>query len=375
MLLANPFKPDPRVKKEALTLSQAGHRVRIVAWDRDCRLPEKEDLEGVEVRRVRVRAPYGSFLPLVPGFLLFYLRLLLGCLKEGVDAVHCHDMDTLVPGILIGALRNARVVYDMHESYPDFVSTFAPGFLVRLLRFAEPLLIRRSDLVIVTSSMLGEIARQAGASKVLPVMNCYDPFPPGGERARDLRRSLLDGDGFLVVYVGGLFPGRGLEEMVRAVSGVEGVRLFLGGYGPLEGELIAMVDGLGVQERVILGGEIDPSLVPDYDAAADLLFAMYKADDPNNVLTIPNKFFESVAAGKPILVSDVGEKSLLVAEVGNGLAVDPSDVGAITGAIRTLRDDPGTYTDMVSAARRSQDIYSWARMAGVLTRAYSDLLA
>jgi len=62
------------------------------------------------------------------------------------------------------------------------------------------------------------------------------------------------------------------------------------------------VNRLGIEERVVFAGEVDPREVPVYDAAADLMFAMYEAVDPNNVVTIPNKLFESIAAAKPILV-------------------------------------------------------------------------
>ncbi|MBU7004454.1 MAG: glycosyltransferase, partial [Theionarchaea archaeon] len=182
MFLANAYKPDPRVRREAISLVEAGHSVRIYAWDRDCRYPESEESDGIKVERIEVRGAYGKFLPLLPGFLTFYLRLILRSMKDGSDVIHCHDMDTLVPGVIVSRLTGRNLVYDMHESYPDFISTFAPWILVGVLRFVEPFLIRRAGLVITTSSMIGDIARRAGAKKVVPVMNCFDPFPPPGER-------------------------------------------------------------------------------------------------------------------------------------------------------------------------------------------------
>ena len=374
MFLANPFKPDLRVKKEALSLQRAGYEVRVLSWDRECRFPQHEGIDGVKVTRIRVAAPYGRFLPLVPGFFLFYLNLVLKSIRVNIDAVHCHDMDTLLPGLLVSRLKRAVLVYDMHESYPDFISTFAPRGLVWLLRLAEPMLIRRTDLVIATSSMIADIAARAGAGKVIVVMNCFDPLPPLADEAREIRRSLIREDELLIVYVGGLFAGRGLEEVVEAVSMVDGVKLFMGGYGPLEGDLRSLAAKLGAADKVIFGGEIDPANVPAYDAAADVLLAMYKATDPNNVLTIPNKLFESIAAAKPIIVSNIGEKSRLVSAEGNGIVVDPSDVGAIAQAFRTLKGDPRGYEAMASSAKRCQERYSWARMAAILNEGYAAVL-
>jgi glycosyltransferase involved in cell wall biosynthesis len=261
----------------------------------------------------------------------------------------------------------------MHESYPDFISTFAPGLLVGILRFVEPFLIRRAELVITTSSMIGDIAKRAGAKNVVPVMNCFDPFPPPGKRAEEVRKSICKENEFLVLYIGGFFAARGLEEVVRAVSSLEGVKLFMGGYGPIEEDLKDLARETGASDRIIFGGEIDPAIVPDYDAAADLLFAMYKGTDPNNILTIPNKFFESIAAAKPIMVSDLGEKSRLVAEEGNGIAVDPGDVAAVAEAIGRLRDDDDLYERMRNASRDAQSRFNWGAMAGRLVDSYAEL--
>ncbi len=374
MFLANAFKPDPRVRREALTLIEAGNRVTVFAWDRECKYPAEEVIDGIKVVRFRIAAPFGSFLPLLPGFIRFYVNLLRACMRDSPDVIHCHDMDTLKPGVLVSRLKGTKLVYDVHESYPDFISTFAPAVLVRVLRFVEPCLIRRADLVVTTSSMISEIAERAGAKKVIAVMNCFDPFPDYRDEAERIRRALLSEGEFLIVYIGGLFAGRGLEEVIEAVSMVEGTRLFMGGYGPLEPELKRLARSLGAGDRVTFAGEIEPSMVPKYDAAADLLFAMYKSDDPNNVLTIPNKLFESIAAAKPILVSDLGEKSELVSNEGNGMVVDPEDVGSIARAISLLKEDRDTYQRMSDASRRSQARYNWAKMADKLVNAYSGLL-
>ena len=377
MFLSNPFKPDPRVKREAGSLSRAGFRVKVLAWDREGRFEREEVVDGFEVVRFRFRSGYGSLTRLVPGFLLFYAYLLVHVTRSRPDVVHCHDMDTVLPGLIASLILGCKVVYDMHESYPDFVSTFSPSFFVSFLRILESFIAPRCDLVIVTSTMIGELARKNGARRIVAIMNCFDPFNVQEKEARDLRRRILGrrDDWFLVLYIGGLFPGRGLEKVVQAVSRVEKVVLFLGGYGPYETDLKRLVNKLGIEERVVFAGEVDPREVPLYDAAADLMFAMYEAVDPNNVVTIPNKLFESIAAAKPILVSDVGEKARLVSEIGNGIAVDPRDVDGIAQAIENLARDGELYARMVSRAKQGQDRYSWASMESRLIQAYRQLIA
>ncbi|MCK4432384.1 MAG: glycosyl transferase family 1, partial [Methanomicrobia archaeon] len=67
MLLSNPFKPDPRVYKEAKSLVNNGYDVTVFAWDRECKYPKKEIIDGIKIERVRLKAPYDSNL------LLFFL--------------------------------------------------------------------------------------------------------------------------------------------------------------------------------------------------------------------------------------------------------------------------------------------------------------
>jgi glycosyltransferase involved in cell wall biosynthesis len=102
---------------------------------------------------------------------------------------------------------------------------------------------------------------------------------------------------------------------------------------------------------------------------------MYKGVDPNNVLTIPNKFFESIAAAKPIMVSNLGEKSRLVEEEGNGVSVNPDDADAVVGAIRSMRDDAGLYGKIASSAKAAQARYNWSGMAKRLSESYEVLLS
>ena len=65
MTLSNPFKVDPRVYKEALTLVNSGYEVTILAWDREGTHPLREIVDGIKVERIRVRAKYGSIIVFV----------------------------------------------------------------------------------------------------------------------------------------------------------------------------------------------------------------------------------------------------------------------------------------------------------------------
>ena len=117
MLLTNAYDPDPRVRQEALALIKIGCRVRLLAWDRDCKSPAHEVMEGVEVERVRLASSHGRGTTQVFFYAALYLRMFWRGWRVPFDAVHCHDLDTLPLGFLLGKLKRKPIVYDAHESF------------------------------------------------------------------------------------------------------------------------------------------------------------------------------------------------------------------------------------------------------------------
>src|SRR5437588_8600203 len=112
MLLTNAYDPDPRVRQEALALLSMGYRVRLLAWDRDLKSPETELMEGVEVERVRLPSSHGRGTTQIFFYSALYLRMLWRGWKVPFAAVHCHVLDTLPLGFLLGKVKRKPIVYD-----------------------------------------------------------------------------------------------------------------------------------------------------------------------------------------------------------------------------------------------------------------------
>src|ERR1700729_1228732 len=121
MLLTNAYDPDPRVRQEALSLIGMGCRVQLLAWDRDRKAPASESMEGVEVRRVFLASAHGRGNTQIFFYAWLYLKMLWLGWRTSFDAVHCHDLDTLPLGFLLGKSKGKPIVYDAHESFADML--------------------------------------------------------------------------------------------------------------------------------------------------------------------------------------------------------------------------------------------------------------
>jgi glycosyltransferase involved in cell wall biosynthesis len=175
----------------------------------------------------------------------------------------------------------------------------------------------------------------------------------------------------VAVYVGGLLPGRGLEQAIDALALAPGVRLRLigperPGYGAA---LRARARERGVDDRVEWRAALPPRDVVPALAGAAVGLNLIQPICESYRLTLPNKLFEYLAAGIPVLSSDVPVSARFVAEHGIGEVVGADDVPGIARALERLGANGGgaRFHGPIGDARAT---LTWAREKEVLLRTY-----
>lgn len=375
MLLSNGFNPDVRVHKEAKTLVDNGYEVEIIAWDRLSERPKKETVDGIKVDRIQIGSAYGKIASNLLTFPLFWTIAFFELLSRDFDVVHCHDFDTLLVGFLAGKLKRRCVVYDAHENYSAQKASKLPGPMIWKIARLESFLSRHVDCVITVNEILGGLFKGFGA-RVVVVMNCQrlEEYQLSKKAVEEARRRINPKNEFLIVYIGGFIAGRGLEKMLQAMVLMKGEgqkmpRLVLFGRGPLEGKLRKLVDDNDLNDSVLFGGFIDPSEVPLYTEASDLIFALYMSDEMNNRFASPNKLFEAVAAGRPIIVTGVGILGEVVRKEKIGIVIGCRPEEIVTG-IKLLADKGKIYRELSENSKKTSNRYNWAEEEKKLLRVY-----
>jgi hypothetical protein len=201
MLLTNAYDPDPRVRQEPLALVAMGCRVRILAWDRDLKSPMFEYMEGVEVERVFLASGHGRGTSQLFFYAWLYLKMLWRAWKISFDVVHCHDLDTLPLGFVLGKLKRKPIVYDAHESFPDMLAGSVPRVVQRGLLLLENFFIRRIDLLITVGERLRRHFAERGARHSVVVGNWkrLGEFARSEQQNSEVRRRLGIPGGALAV--------------------------------------------------------------------------------------------------------------------------------------------------------------------------------
>lgn len=374
MLLTNAYDPDPRVRQEALALIGMGCRVRLLAWDRDLKAPATALMEGVEVERVYLSSAHGRGTTQIFFYAWLYLKMLWRGLRTQFDVVHCHDLDTLPLGFILGKLKRKPIVYDAHESFPDMLEGNIHPAVQRGLSLLENFFIRRIDLLITVGEKLRRHFAERGARHSVVVGNWkrLGDFSRSEQQNQETRRRLGIPDGAtVVVCITQLLKDRKIEELLQAADECPDVYVILGGNGVLHD---VVEQAATVNPRILYVGFVSGKQIADYTCAGDVVYYGFEPENPNARFSAPNKLFEALAAGRPLITGDFGEIADVVREAECGIVLPEYSVEEIRKAFAILEDRNARNSMAANARRHGKAFLNWEQGEEILYREYSVFL-
>jgi glycosyltransferase involved in cell wall biosynthesis len=383
-VVLNPFTHDARVLRAASLGTELGGRVSVLAMQAPG-LPARETIGGVAVRR------FGLVTRPLPRRrvwqMLKYAELAGRMTAAGVrahpDLVHAHDLNALPIGWAIARLTGARLVYDSHELWADrSPGETRPGWFMRAGLRAERFFGRRSDAVVTVSDGIAELLRRDAGLRVEGVVRNL-PVPAealpadGAGKGGPLRRALGVGpEDAVLLYQGGLHPGRGLEGLVEAVARLprgRAVLVFLGA-GSLRPALEERAAALSLGSDVRFLDAVPPGELVAWTRGATLGLHPIEDRGLNHRYCLPNKLFEYIQAGVPVLVSDLPEMRRVVEEYRVGETCTPGDPAALAERIGAMLSDPARLATYRRNTVRAASELNWNREKGRLAAVYRSLL-
>lgn len=393
---------DSRVQREALALAAAGAAVTLICTERGGLIPDHLE------RTVRIleagdpavsprpgSAPFGGGAPRGPmrrwlarvRWLLRYRRAATAfgrrAAMAGEDASiwHLHDFPAL-SSVTAALPKGARFVYDSHEIFFDSgTAGRLPGPLRWWLRRREDRLIAAAEAVVTVNVACSEELGRRHPRRIAVVHNCLPLWHGPHSEVDPLREAVgLDPGDRIVLYHGNLAADRGLLELASAMDqpGLESAHLVYLGNGPLHDVLAGLAADLRFRGRIHLVGAVPPDDLPDWICRADVGAMPNQPSNLNERLSTPNKLFESIAVGLPVVSSDFPARRRIVADDPDGplgALCDPTDPRAIGAAIRSILElDDAARADLrrrcLMAARER---WNWEHEAQVLVELYRSL--
>ena len=374
MLLSNCFDPDPRVYAEARALVEHGYDVSILAWDRDRKKPPKEVIDGIQVERIYLRSTHGRGATQI----FFMAAVLIVFVWKGLfrrfDVIHTHDFDTLPAGVLIAILRRKTLVYDAHEEYASMLHGNIPPVMERFLLFFEKQLLRSVDLLITVGEKLRAEFERRGARRTVVVGNWkkLDDYRANEGTRREVRSELsVPQDAMLVCYIASLTQERHIPELLSALASRPDIHLVIGGGGNLAAQVSAHAK---THANVHFLGFVPHHRIPRYTIASDVVYYGFEIDHPNARYSAPNKLFEALATGLPVISADFGEIGRIIRENDCGILLEKFSEENILNALDLCRDAQRLHKWKENAATIGRTKYNWSHAEATLLTAYKSLL-
>lgn len=366
IIRSNPVKPDSRVEKEAWALKKAGYDVHILAWDRDAGRRETEDFVTVSeveipITRLGHKASFGEGFKNIKPYIEFQFHMREWLKKHTFDIIHACDFDTAFFSYGIAKRKKERFVFDIF----DFLFDKPTSFMQKCVKRAQYMLINKADATIIcTEERKNQIV--GSAPKNLTVIH----NTPAAAQAEKAAADTIPSDRVKIVYVGILQDYRLLKEVVEAVSQSEMIEIHIGGFGKYEDYLREMAK---TSDNIYFYGRTTYADTLAIEKACDIMLAIYDPTIDNHFYAAPNKFYESLMLGKPVVMVRGTGMSQVVEENNIGVLIEYSKEGFIKGIAQLIEKKPQWEAMGERMQKLYKKQYSWAEMEKRLLTLYQEL--
>ena len=365
---ANPVKPDSRVEKEVTCLHNHGYEVSVLGWDRNDDYPLRseplnDNLSDVTAYRVGIKASFGSGMKNFRYLLKFQHEIRKFLKKNRYDVVHACDFDTAFTAFHSINHKRTRFVYDIFDYYADAFAI--PSFMRKPVIALDRKLINEADIDIICTEQRREQIAGTEPRKLIVIHNC-----PPTTLVDVSKGSSIKGEAVKVAYFGILSASRLIKEMVEVVSEDQHYELHIGGFGVLE-EYVK--EAAAHHPNIIFYGTVPYRKVLETENDCDILTAIYDPTVRNHYYAAPNKFYEALMLGKPVIMAKNTGMSDVVEKNNIGATIEFSESGfrdGLNALTRRKNEWPQISSRMIQLYNEQ---YSWEEMEKRLISAYETL--
>ncbi len=357
---SNPVSPDPRVEKAACCLQNAGYSCKVLGWAR--KNSEKKTTQPsscLNINRMYFPGKFGGGFLNFLGLAIFNFWLLYNHLINRPKVAHAYDLDTVVPALVARFFVKTKVVYDIADWYADSRKvSFLRSFVTKFERWV----CSKADLIILPHE---DRFQQVGfePKRWIVIYNSPKDILPAQDFNIQLNQNYF-------AYVGVLQPDRGILQIIKAAAAAK-VKLVIAGFGPLTELFNAQGEN---EEFVEFRGKVSYNEALAIEKNALAILALYDPKIPNNRFAAPNKLYEAMMLGKPIVTTSDNSAGKIVEAERIGITVTYDDLKTLTNALIFLKNNPSQREQMGQRARTLYEKqYSFAKQDQKLQLAYKAL--
>ncbi|PQJ82629.1 glycosyltransferase [Polaribacter glomeratus] len=291
---------------------------------------------------------------------LFYaeynIRLFFYLIFRKYDYILSNDLDTLPACFFASSIKNTALVYDSHELFSEGPELQGRKFVQGFWRKLEDYLLPKVKNAYTVSQSIIDFYDDKYQNKMGLIRNI------------PLKKDVLELDDVVfpttkrtILYQGVLNPGRGLKPMIKALKFIDNLDLIIIGYGKVEAELKAFVIEEKMTERVHFLGRISRDKLFNYTKKATLGMVLEEPLGLSFQFSLPNKLFDYIHAGIPIVAGNLPEITSIVKEYKVGVLVENYEPKTIAAAINNLLNDEALMLQIKENQQIAKEILCWEK--------------
>lgn len=332
MSVINDLSTDQRVHKHCLLLGQKGFEVVLIGRHTSTSVP----LEQRTYSMHRMKLPFEKG-PLF--YASFNIALFFHLLFRRSDLLFSNDLDTLLPNFLASKIKRKPLIYDSHEFFTEVPELVERPRVQKIWLAIEKRILPKLRFSLTVNRSIADLYEQKYGVKMKVLRN----IPPFSELTGELSKSELAIPEYRKVIIlqgAGINMHRGAEEAVEAMRYIDDAVLLIVGSGDVVEKLKQMVADFEISDRVIFKGRMPYQEMMAHTRLADLGLSLDKDTNVNYRFSLPNKLFDYIHAGIPILASDLVEVKRIVEQYEVGEIVKSFDPPLLSQQIREMLFSP-----------------------------------
>jgi len=365
MSVTNDISTDQRVHKIATTLMKLGLKVTIVGRLLKNSLPLQREYK---THRMKLFFTKGALF-----YAEFNIRLFFWLLFQKCDILTANDLDTLLANYLVSKLRKKKLVYDSHEYFTEVPELLARPRVREVWLTIEKNIFPKLKYVSTVNDSIAGFYEERYKIRPVVIRNIANKLILSITKTK--KSEGFPEDKYLIIMQGGAINvDRGGEELLSAMLYIDNAILLFAGSGDKIPELKKMCTDLQLNDKVKFIPRMPYLQLMEYTSIADIGVSLDKDTNPNYKYSLPNKLFDYIQAGVPILCSRVVEVAAIVQNYNLGMVCKSYDPKEIAAVLQTMLANKENLKYWRENAKKAADELCWENEQTKVIELYKPLI-
>ncbi len=359
----NDLVTDQRVNKVCQTIGKFDCDILLVG--RRLRDSPEMDKRNYKVIRMKLFFEKGAFF-----YAEYNIRLFLLLLFKRCSLLVSNDLDTLLPNYIVSKVKRIPLVYDSHEYFTEVPELVNRKRVQSVWKYIERNIFPKLTDVITVNDSIAELFENDYGLKPVVVRN----IPRKQQHVNKVSRNdlgLPNDKPILILQGSGINVDRGSEELIEAMPYIENAILLIIGGGDVIDKLKGMVNNLGINNRVIFEPRLPYLKMMEYTSVSDLGITFDKSNNLNYKFSLPNKLFDYIQAGTPVLSSSLPEIEKVIVKYKVGDFIIDHNPKNIANKINHILNNQSIMDEWKKNCRFAAQELTWENEEKILIKIYS----